>query len=233
MDKIPLGIMWYIAFLFSTVLHEASHAFFGLKLGDRTAYEGGQVTLDPLPHIKREPFGTILIPILSFFLYGWMIGWASAPFDPTWAYRNPKNSAKMALAGPMANFSLVILSALLMRLGLAYGIFVPPESISFSSVVEASSGGIVSAAATLLSIFFTLNLVLMVFNLIPLPPLDGSSIIPLFLKEKKGQKYLDFVWNPQFRMIGIFAAWFLFSRIFYPFHLIALNVLYLGISSYG
>ena len=225
--------MWYVAFLFSTVLHEASHAFFGLKLGDRTAYEGGQVTLDPLPHIRREPFGAIFIPILSFFLYGWMIGWASAPFDPMWAYRNPKNSAKMALAGPMANFVVVIISGLLLRIGLEFGFFSPPESIGFSLVVEAPARGLVNALATLLSIFFTLNLVLMVFNLIPLPPLDGSSIIPLFLEKNKGQKYLDFVWNPQFRMIGMLGAWFLFSRIFNPFHLIALNLLYLGIGYYG
>lgn len=225
--------MWYAAFLFSTVLHEASHAFFGYRLGDRTAYEGGQVTLDPLPHIKREPFGTIFIPILSFLLYGWMIGWASAPFDPMWAYRNPRRSAKMALAGPMANFTIVIVAAIVIRVGLAAGWFSAPESISFSRVTEAASGGMWGAAATFLSIFFTLNLVLMIFNLIPLPPLDGSSVVPLFLNEQKGQAYLDFVWNPQFRMIGIFAAWFIFGRIFYPFHLLALNILYLGIGSYG
>ncbi|NIA30236.1 MAG: hypothetical protein GWP06_10030, partial [Actinobacteria bacterium] len=224
---------WYAAFLFSTVLHEASHAFWGYRLGDRTAYEGGQVTLDPIPHVKREPFGTILVPILSFFLYGWMVGWASVPFDPVWAYHNPKHSAKMALAGPGANLFLVLFSALLIRIGLAAGWFTPPASINFSQVTITSSGRLLSGAATFLSIFFTLNLVLMIFNLIPLPPLDGSSIVPLFLEKNKGQKYLDIVRHPQFRMIGIFAAWFLFGRIFYSFYLIALNLLYLGIGSYG
>jgi Zn-dependent protease len=225
--------MWYVAFLFSTVLHEASHAFFGLKLGDRTAYEGGQVTLDPLPHIRREPFGTILIPILSFFMYGWMIGWASAPFNPMWAFKHPKRSAKMALAGPMANLALVLLSALLIRIGMETGLFTPAQSINFSRVTQGSSDGLIGALATLLSIFFTLNLVLMVFNLIPLPPLDGSSIIPLFIEENKGRRYLEFIWNPSFRMIGMIGAWVLFSRLFYPIHLIAINLLYSGITTYG
>ena len=64
------GFLWYLAFLFSVVVQEASHAFVALKRGNKTAYNGGQVTLDSLPHIKREPFGTVAMPILSFFSTG-------------------------------------------------------------------------------------------------------------------------------------------------------------------
>jgi len=83
------GTAWYLAFLFSTTLHEASHALVALKLGDDTAHRGGQVTLDPIPHIQREPVGMVVVPIVSYLLGGWMIGWASAPYDPEWAGRNP------------------------------------------------------------------------------------------------------------------------------------------------
>ena len=69
-NLISLGLVWYVAFLFSLTVHEAAHALVALKLGDPTAYEGGQVTLNPLPHIKREPFGTVVVPLLSFGLAG-------------------------------------------------------------------------------------------------------------------------------------------------------------------
>jgi hypothetical protein len=126
-DKLADGLLWYMAFLFSTTLHEASHAFAAFRLGDRTAYEGGQLTLDPIPHILREPFGTVVVPIISFLLGGWMIGWASVPYDPQWAYDNPRSSAKMSAAGPAANLLLALLAALAIRLGIMGGLFSPPD----------------------------------------------------------------------------------------------------------
>ena len=90
--------LWLAAFLLSLTCHEAAHALVGKLGGDTTA--AAQVTLDPIPHIKREPFGTLVVPIASFFLQGggWMIGWASAPYDPNWANRFPKRAAIMAAA---------------------------------------------------------------------------------------------------------------------------------------
>ena len=132
MEKLADGLLWYVAFLFSTTLHEASHAFAAFRLGDRTAYEGGQLTLDPIPHIRREPIGTVVVPIISFLIGGWMIGWASVPYDPQWAYDNPRSSAKMSVAGPAANLVLALIAALVIRLGILYGIFFPPESIDFT-----------------------------------------------------------------------------------------------------
>src|SRR4030042_794036 len=108
MEYAALGVIWYIVFIVSTTFHEACHGFAAVKLGDPTAYHHGLVTLDPLPHIKRSPFGMVIIPILSFALSGWMIGWASAPFDPYWALSNRKKAAWMALAGPGANLILVL-----------------------------------------------------------------------------------------------------------------------------
>lgn len=228
MEQLAVGFLWYFAFIFSTVLHEASHAFMAMKLGDKTAYQGGQVTLDPLPHIKREPFGTTVVPVLTFIMGGWMIGWASTPYDPLWARRFPERSAWMSLAGPLSNLLLVVLSAALIHLGMRFDIFYAPDTINFSRVTAAYQGGFFSTAATLVSIFFSLNLILFIFNLIPLPPLDGSGAIPLFLERKNAIKYMDFIQNPQFMLIGLLIAWQAFGHIFDPLHLASINMLYPG-----
>src|SRR5437763_130762 len=94
------GGFWFLAFLFSTSVHEAAHAYVALRGGDRTAYLGGQVSLSPLPHIRREPIGMLLVPLLTAFTNGWAMGWASAPYDPRWADRHPRRAAWMAAAGP-------------------------------------------------------------------------------------------------------------------------------------
>jgi hypothetical protein len=117
---IALGAIWYLAFLFSTTCHEAAHALVAKWGGDSTAFEGGQVTLNPIPHLLRSPFGMVVMPILSYLFGGWMIGWASAPYDPSWQRRHPHRSAWMALAGPAANFTLMLLSALAIRWVISY-----------------------------------------------------------------------------------------------------------------
>jgi hypothetical protein len=121
-----LGAVWFVAFLFSTTLHEAAHAFAAWRLGDSTAYHGGQASLNPIPHVRREPFGMVLIPIVSYALGGWMFGWASAPFDPMWAARYPKRAGLMALAGPIANLVLVIASGVAITVGNLTGYLRPP-----------------------------------------------------------------------------------------------------------
>ncbi len=218
------GLLWYFAFVFSTVLHEASHAFMAQKLGDDTAHE--QVTLHPSPHIRREPFGMVVVPLLSFMMGGWMIGWASTPYDPRWARAYPKRSALMALGGPLSNLTLVILSGLLIRLGMSTGFFYAPSALNLSHVTAATQGGIFSAVATLVSIFFSLNLLLCLFNLLPVPPLDGSGIIPLFLSDRQSLKYMDMINTPVFGLIGLLIAWNLFDDIFRPVHLFAIRMLY-------
>ena len=226
MPNLAEGFLWYLAFLFSVVVHEASHAFVAMKLGDKTAYEGGQVTLDPFPHIRREPVGTVVVPILSFLVGGWMIGWASAPYDPVWARHYPRRSALMSLAGPLSNLLLVVAAGLAIRLGMALGLFFAPGSINASHVVAAHTDGALAGVAALLSIMFSLNILLFTFNLIPLPPLDGSGIIPLFLNESRAAGYMDFIHGSQFSFIGLLIAWKLFDLIFHPVHLFFINLLY-------
>jgi Zn-dependent protease len=227
---IALGAIWYIVFLFSTTCHEAAHALVAKWGGDQTAAEGGQVTLNPIPHIQRSPFGMVVVPILSFALGGWMIGWASAPFDPAWQQRYPRRSGWMALAGPAANFTLMILAGIAIRVGVAASVFRPPEFIRGYSDLVSSASGEPTFVTSALSILFVLNLLLGTFNLLPVPPLDGHAGIMVLMSDSKAQSYLNWVHRSgSFALIGILIAWQVFDRIFEPVFVFALHTLYLGV----
>jgi Zn-dependent protease len=225
--NLALAAVWYAVFIVSLTFHEAAHAFAALKFGDPTAYYQGQVTLDPIPHIRRSPFGMVIVPIVSYILGGWMIGWASAPYDPYWADSNRRKAALMAMAGPAANLVLILLAALAIRAGMLMGYFHAPEQITFSRITAASPGP-ANAISILISILFSLNLVLLAFNLIPLPPLDGSSILTFFLSDQAARRYNAVIQQPQYRLIGLIIAWNMLDFILRPVHTIALNLLYPG-----
>ncbi|HLX07818.1 MAG TPA: site-2 protease family protein [Thermoanaerobaculia bacterium] len=229
---VGLGLTWFVVFLFSTTLHEASHAFAAYRLGDPTAYHGGQVTLNPLPHILREPIGMVAIPLITYFARGWMMGWASAPYDPAWARRYPKRAAVMALAGPAANLSLVLVAGLAIRAGIAAGWFQPPERISFTQVTASAAAGPASGAVVPLSLLFSLNLLLCIFNLLPLPPLDGSAVIPALLRPSAADRYAAIMAQPYMSLLGLIVAWQLFNPVYYPVQLAAIRLLYPGVT-YG
>ena len=226
---IVLGLTWFVVFLFSTTLHEAAHAFAAYRLGDPTAYEGGQVSLNPLPHIQREPVGMLLVPLVTFLTQHWMMGWASAPYDPTWAHRYPRRAAVMALAGPGGNMILVLAAGLLVRLGMAFGVLYAPSSISFTEMTGARAPWAASIVAPL-SILFSLNLILFLFNLLPLPPLDGSAVLPVFMSDDTARRYHDFLRQPMFSLLGLLVAWRVFPTIYSPLQLLALRLLYPGMA---
>lgn len=227
-STIPLLLVWFVVFVFSTTLHEAGHAFVARRLGDPTAYHGGQVSLNPLPHILREPFGMVVVPILSFILMSgnWMIGWASAPYDPRWAAHYPKRAALMAAAGPTGNLLLTVFAGLGMRLGLATGYFGGMTGSKLSDLVSGTSAPASGGLASLLSVTFVLNLVLLIFNLFPIPPLDGSSVIQIAMPEDAARKYQALLANPMWGLVGLIAAWRLFPYIFNPIFTFALDVVY-------
>lgn len=223
------GLMWYFVFLYSTVCHEAGHAWSAWKLGDSTAYEGGQVSLDPIPHVKREPFGMVVIPILSYLLGGWMMGWASAPLDPEWVERNPRPSVWVSLAGPAANLVLLLASVLCIHLGLHFGVFEPPNVMSSTHVVDATRQGLWDLAAAVVSIVFSLNLLLFFFNLLPLPPLDGSNLPFLFLGHDAALTYRRFVWSPVVQILGLLLAFRGFRYVYPAIEGAVQNLIYPGI----
>lgn len=229
---IAVGAIWYLAFLLSTVCHEGAHALAAHWGGDSTAFRGGQVTLNPVPHIRREPVGTVVVPILSYIFAHWMIGWASAPFDPAWQRRYPKRAAWMALAGPAANFALVILSALAIHGGMAMGIFRQPAKVTYTSIAAPAAPGLAGFAAIFLSVLFILNVLLGTFNLIPVPPLDGSTGITVFMSEERALRFIDWTHSQLFGMAGLLLAWVLYDRIFDFIFRLSLSALYPG-SSWG
>jgi Zn-dependent protease len=229
-DTIVLGLTWFVVFLFSTTLHEAGHAFAAWRLGDPTAYEGGQVSLNPLPHIQREPFGMVLVPLISFALWGYTMGWASAPYDPYWAHNYPKRAGIMAMAGPAGNLILALLSGMLLRFGLGAGAFRRPMVGEFDlTQLVVGTGGWTDGAVAPLSILFTLNLLLFVFNLLPVPPLDGSTIVPMFLSDSANARYQEILHMPMLSLIGLLVAWRVFPVIFGPVYDLALRMLYQGL----
>jgi Zn-dependent protease len=231
-EFLVLGLIWYIVFLFSTTCHEASHALAAKLGGDLTAFHGGQVTLNPVPHVQREPFGMVLVPILSYVLGGWMIGWASAPYDPWWQERHPRRAALMSLAGPGANFVLMLIAAICIRVGMAAHVFQPPASASFIRVTDLAdpegASALMRFASTFLSVLFFENLLLGTFNLLPVPPLDGGTGVTILMSERMALRFLSFTREPTFQMVGLVASWYLFNRLFDPIFTLALNLLYPG-----
>ena len=233
-ELVAIGVMWYLVFLFSTTCHEAAHALAAKLGGDPTAFHGGQVTLNPLPHIEREPIGMIVAPIASLVLSkgGYMVGWASAPYDASWQARHPRRAAWMALAGPAANFTLMLIAAGGIRLGMAMGAFRAPAAANFTKITEAVDPAAMGFAATLVSILFAQNLLLGTFNLLPFPPLDGNTGVTLLMSERVARRFLDFTQDSTFRLVGLLLAWYGFGYVIRYIYVTALNVLYPG-AGYG
>lgn len=228
-EQIATGFLWFLAFLFSTTVHEAMHALAALRGGDPTAYHGGQVSLSPIPHIRREPIGMLVVPLLTSLTQGWSIGWASTPYDTRWAARYPKRAALMASAGPAGNLAIALLAFVLIKIGLASGWFIPPDSVNFEHLVSSPLGDGRTFAGELLSIFLTLNVLLCAFNLIPLPPLDGASIIGLFVPEGVALKIRELSHSPMFQLAGLLVAWRLFPLIVGPLFALVLKAVHPGV----
>jgi Zn-dependent protease len=154
-------IIWAIPVLFAITLHEVAHGWVALKLGDRTAQMMGRLTLNPIKHI--DPIGTLLVPGILLLLGGFIFGWAKpVPIS----YRNlnkPKTDmAWVALAGPMANLVMAVIWALVAKVGL---------TLAQSQIVMGEAMMFMGVAGVLI------NAMLMMLNLLPLPPLDGGRIL--------------------------------------------------------
>jgi len=153
-------IFWILALLYSVVIHEVSHGAVAYSLGDPTAKNLGRLTLNPLKHL--DMFGSVLLPLISFFLGGFIFGYAKpVPYNPLNLRDRKYGAAKVALAGPASNIALAVLFGLTLRF--------LPDVFSSSLVPE------------LLGVVVMLNLFLAIFNLFPIPPLDGHWLLITFL----------------------------------------------------
>ena len=155
-------IIKIVILIFSVVIHEVSHGYAALVLGDRTAQYSGRLTLNPLRHI--DPFGSLLLPALTSMLGGPVFGWAKpVPYNP-YNLRNQKwGPAIVGIAGPAANMLLAVVFGLVVRFSPFFGSGIPGEFMN----------NFMSIAATI----SLLNLALAIFNLVPIPPLDGSKVL--------------------------------------------------------
>ncbi len=224
--------VWFVVFLFSLTLHEGAHALAARLGGDDTAYLGGQVTLNPIPHIRRELFGTIVVPVLSFFLAGWMMGWASTPYDPEWARRHPRAHAAMSAAGPAANLLIAVAAFILLRLLLSAGVLEEPAGDSWelgrlaSPAASYGEGSLLHPLAMALSVALSLNVLLGLFNLLPLPPMDGSGVLQGLFPESFGRLVEMLQANPMMSILGLLLAWRVFHYIFGPAMRLVIGLLF-------
>jgi Zn-dependent protease len=176
-------IIMIIVLLFSVVFHEVSHGVTAFYLGDPTAKRMGRLTLNPVPHI--DPMMTVMLPLMLGLLSGWTIMFGGAkpvPVNP-FNFKNMKRDmAITAAAGPLSNLTLIIVSIILYKLLLFVGLDRIDPYIIFDP-----------RSQTYLESFFfyavLINTVLMVFNLFPIPPLDGSKILMGFLNHEQADKF--------------------------------------------
>lgn len=185
-----MEIFLLIILIYSAIIHEYSHGWMAERLGDSTAKYAGRLTLNPLPHI--DLFGSILIPLILFISNaGFIIGWAKpVPFNPYNLKDQKYGAAKVALAGPAANLILALMFGLITRF-LNGGVF-----------------------GELLAIIVYINLLLMIFNLMPIPPLDGSRILAAFLPYR-GQVFLARI-EPYGLIILLLFVYFIFGAVVLP-----------------
>lgn len=152
--------VWLFPVLFAITLHEAAHGWVASKLGDPTAKRLGRITANPLDHV--DLMGTVVVPALTFFLSGFIFGWAKpVPVDPRYFKTPLLDMALVAVAGPVSNFLMACGWALFSQLGLA--VFGHSQTGIF--LAEMGHNGIL------------INVVLMVLNLFPIPPLDGGRVV--------------------------------------------------------
>jgi Zn-dependent protease len=221
MEKLPQFLVWYLVFVFSTTCHEAAHAFVAHRGGDSTAYSQGHVTLDPLPHIRREPFGMVLVPIVAFWMWGYVIGWASVPFDPFWGARHPRRYAFMSLVGPGANFLLALIALISIRVLSSAGVFHLSDyggtTVGFVQLPQGHElNSPLGALALGLSVMLQLNVILGIFNLLPIPPLDGAAVVQGFGPAPVRHFYERIRMNPAISMLGLLVAWLIFPSLIGP-----------------
>lgn len=162
--------VWALPVLLAVTLHEAAHGYVARALGDSTAAQLGRLSLNPLRHV--DPVGTLLVPGLLLAMGGFLFGWAKpVPVNPSRLKDGRRSMALVAVAGPLANLAMAFAWALLLKVLLVTG----------------ADGGIASGMRYMALAGIAINILLMVLNLLPLPPLDGSRVLGGFLPPPQAQ----------------------------------------------
>lgn len=219
-------ILYMVALVFSLSLHEAGHAWMSSRFGDDLARSQGRVSLNPVSHV--DPIGTLIFPAFSFFTGAPLLGWARpTPVNPLrWRNKRVANFW-VSIAGVLGNLSIAIVAGIVIRVLMTTGVLVldAPAHLAVDS-----NSDIVLGAVNLLHIFFRLNVGLFVFNLFPIPPLDGSKILSSILPSSF-EPFLNSL--DQFGFILLFIVVFtgFFGKVFYNVVLpLSERLLFLGAS---
>lgn len=192
-----LTIIRILVLVFSVVVHEYAHGWAAWRLGDNTARDSGRLTLNPLPHL--DPVGSILVPLVLSFTNSIMLGWAKPVPVMVGKLNNPRDDhPKVAAAGPASNLLIALVAAILLGLMLRFG-------GGMTAIAQAQGAGEPSLHVFLFQLLRTaifINVVLAMFNLLPLPPLDGSWILIRFLSPAAQASYLQLHRYGMFLVIG-------------------------------
>jgi len=158
MDDVTLKFFIYIVIVLSAVFHEYSHAWTAYRLGDSTAKQAGRLTLNPFAHI--DIFGTVLVPLLFLFTAGIFIGWAKpVPYNPYALSDRKYGSLKVGIAGPASNIVIAVAIGIFLRMLIQFDAIAAGDPLLFA-----------------LGLIVYINIFLALFNMIPVPPLDGSKV---------------------------------------------------------
>ena len=184
-------IIWFVVFLFSLSFHEASHAWTSEKFGDDTGRHQGRITLNPIAHI--DPIGTIVIPLFMMFTSVPLLGWAKPVQTNPLLWRDKtRANISVSAAGPISNFILVVIAFTIMKVLIVAGtLTLNREYRTIYDVIGPSAGqpAFVQPLALFLGVTLMLNLALGIFNLIPIPPLDGSHVLEELLPPPMAHAY--------------------------------------------
>jgi Zn-dependent protease len=180
-EQIYIGIVQFSVLLFSLVFHEFGHAWTALRCGDPTAKLLGRVTLNPVAH--ADPIGTVMFPLLQIFAGVPLIGWAKpVPFDRRNLRHPGRDDMLVAVAGPAFNLVLALAAAILWRL----------NDTLFAGASPGFAATLYAFGKTVLPMFLQINLLLALFNMIPMPPLDGSYVVANLLPRRLSLPYQAF-----------------------------------------
>jgi len=195
-----LGILSIVILIFSVILHEVSHGFMADRLGDPTARLSGRLTLNPLKHI--DPIGSIVVPLITYLVGGFAFGWAKpVPYNPYNLKNKRQGEFLIAAAGPASNLLIALIFGTILRF-VAAGVTTDAQAAALAPFV------------TIVSYIVLINIVLAIFNLIPLPPLDGSKLLFSILPNQYGHVRLTLErYAPIFVLITVFFLWQILSPV--------------------